>query len=147
MPEPVEFGYHLCYGTPNDEHVVMPTDLSNTVESAHGILAGLERSLHFVHAPAPKHRDDDAYYAPLAALRLSEGCDLYLVVIHHDDRDGDRRRIAVAAWFVSDLGIATECGWGRSEPSPSITRLFGSARADTLRAAPVESSAGKWMNP
>ena len=117
VPEPVELGYHLCYGTPNDEHVVMPTDLANTVEIAHGILAGLGRPLQYVHVPAPKHRDDEAYYAPLAALRLPEGCDLYLGVIHHDDRDGDRRRIAAAAKFVSDFGIATECGWGRSHPS------------------------------
>ena len=117
VPEPVELGYHLCYGTPNDEHVVMPTDLANTVEITHGILAGLERRLQYVHVPAPKHRDDDAYYAPLAALRLPEGCDLYLGVIHHDDRDVDRRRIAAAARTVSNFGIATECGWGRSNPA------------------------------
>ena len=35
VPEPVELGYHLCYGTPNDKHVVMPTDLANTVEITH----------------------------------------------------------------------------------------------------------------
>ena len=40
VPEPVELGYHVCYGTPNDEHVDMPTGLANTVEIAHGILAG-----------------------------------------------------------------------------------------------------------
>ena len=60
---------------------------------------------------------EEAYYAPLAALRLPEGCDPYLGVIHHDDRDGDRRRIAAAARTVSDFGIATECGWGRGDPS------------------------------
>ena len=117
MPEPEELGYHLSYGTPNDEHVVMPTDLANTVEITHGILAALERSLQFVHVPAPKHRDDEAYYTPLAALGLPEGVDLHLGVIHHDDRDGDRRRIAAAARIVSDFGIATECGWGRGDPT------------------------------
>ena len=61
VPEPVEFAYHLCYGTPNDEHVVIPTDLANTVEITHGILARNERSLEFLHVPAPKNRDDDAY--------------------------------------------------------------------------------------
>ena len=55
--------------------------------------------------------------APLAALRLPEDCDLHLGVIHHDDRDGDRRRIAAASRTVSDFGIATECGWGRSNPA------------------------------
>ncbi len=117
VPEPVELGYHLCYGTPNDEHVVMPTDLANTVEITHGILAGLERSLQFVHVPAPKHRDDAAYYAPLADLKLPDGCELYLGLIHHDDREGDRRRIAAATQTVASFGIATECGWGRSDPA------------------------------
>ena len=117
VPEPAELGYHLCYGTPNDEHVVMPADLANAVEMVHGVLAGLERSLQFVHVPAPKHRDDAAYYAPLAGLCLPEGCELYLGVIHHDDREGDRRRIAAASRTVSDFGIATECGWGRGDPA------------------------------
>ena len=27
VPAGVETGYHLCYGTPNDEHLVMPRDL------------------------------------------------------------------------------------------------------------------------
>ena len=105
VPAPVELGYDLCYGTPNDEHVVMPTDLANTVEI---ILGGLERSLDYVHVPAPKHRHDEAYYAPLVALRLPEGCDLYLGVIHHDERDGDLRCIAAVSRFVRNFGIATE---------------------------------------
>ena len=117
VPERVELGYHLCYGTPKDEHVVMPTDLANTVEITQGMLAGLERSLQFVHVPAPKHRDDAAYYAPLAALSLPKGCELYLGVIHHNDREGDRRRIAAAMQAVGSFGIATECGWGRGDPT------------------------------
>ena len=67
--------------------------LANAVEIAHGMMAGLERALQFLHVPAPKHHDDEAYYAPLAALRLPEGCELHLGVIHHDDRDGDRRAL------------------------------------------------------
>ena len=39
----------------------MPTDLANAVEIAHGILTGLGRSLEFLHVPAPKHHDDEAY--------------------------------------------------------------------------------------
>ena len=127
VPESAELGYHLCYGTPNDEHVVMPTDLANTVEMTHGILDGLERSLQFVHVPAPKHRDDAAYYAPLGALRLPEGCELYLGLIHHDDHVGDRRRIAAAAETVPSFGIATECGWGRGDPARA-PRLLDSHR-------------------
>ena len=115
VPEPAELGYHLCYGTPNDEHVVMPTDLANTVAITHGILAGLEWSLQYAHVPAPKPPRRRCLLR--AALRLPEGCDLYLGVIHHDNRTGDRRRIAAAAKTVSDFGIATECGWGRGDPT------------------------------
>ena len=117
VPAQAELGYHLCYGTPNDEHVVMPADLANAVDIVHGILAGLTRPLQFVHVPAPKHRDDAAYYAPLANLRLPAECELYLGLIHHDDREGDRRRIAAAAQTVPSFGIATECGWGRGDPT------------------------------
>ena len=59
MWEPVEFGYHLCHRTPNDELVVMLTDLASAVEIVHGILGGLGRPLKYVHAPAPKHRRSD----------------------------------------------------------------------------------------
>ncbi len=127
VPEPAELGFHLCYGTPNDEHVVMPTDLANAVEMARLILAGLARPMRFLHVPAPKHRDDAAYYAPLAGLDLPAGCELHLGVIHHGDRAGDRRRIAAAAKTVPSFGIATECGWGRGDPGRALS-LFDSHR-------------------
>ena len=138
-PQPVELGYHLCYGTPNDEHLVMPTDPANAVEIAHGILTGLGRSLEFLHVPAPKHHDDEAYPAPLAALRLPDGCDLYLDVIHHDDRDGGRRRIAAASRCVPDFGIATECRWDRGIPA----RAHGLPRQQPHRAGrPIIRASG-----
>ena len=46
-----------------------------------------DRSLQFLHVPAPKHRD------------------------------GDGRRIAAASRFAPNFGIATECGWGRGDPT------------------------------
>ena len=143
VPQPVELGYHLCYGTPNDEHAVMPTDLANAVEITHGILAALEPPLQYVHVPAPKHRDDDAYYAPLAALRLPEGCDLYLGVIHHHDRDGNRHRIAAATKTVSDFGIPIKCGWAaatRPPPPASSTTTASRWRDTEPRASPRDST-------
>ncbi|MCY4310458.1 MAG: hypothetical protein OXC54_03960 [Rhodospirillaceae bacterium] len=116
VPEPVELGYHLCYGTPNDEHLVMPKDLANAVEMTHGILASLDRSLQFMHMPAPKDRDDDAYYGPLRDLNMPADCELFLGIIHHDDHLGDQRRIAAARKAITDFGVATECGWGRGDP-------------------------------
>ena len=49
----------------------MLTDVADTVEAAHVILAGYERSFQYVPVPAPKHLDDEADCAPLAvAARL-----------------------------------------------------------------------------
>ena len=116
VPEPAELGYHLCYGTPNDEHLVMPEDLGVAVEMANGVLARLSRPVQFLHVPVPRARDDAAYFAPLAALRLPPGCELHLGLLHPGDGDGDRRRIAAARAVVPEFGVATECGWGRADP-------------------------------
>ena len=65
VPEPVELGYHLCYGTPRDEHLVMPKDTAVAVEIADGFMAGLTRSLQWLHLPVPQDRTDGDYYVPL----------------------------------------------------------------------------------
>ena len=63
-------------------------------------------------------RDDAAYFAPLRGLRLPERTRLYLGLIHHDDAEGDRRRMDAARAAVGGgFGVATECGWGRGEPA------------------------------
>ena len=116
VPADVELGYHLCYGTPKDEHLVMPTDTAILVEIANGIASGLGRRLDFIHLPVPKDRIDNAYYAPLAQLALPGNTDLYLGLVHHDDHDGDVARIKAAHEVVSTFGIASECGWGRTDP-------------------------------
>jgi hypothetical protein len=68
--------------------------------------------------PVPRGRDDDAYYAPLAELRLRAETKLYLGLIHLSDGvEGTRRRMSTAAKFVSDFGVATECGFGRRPPN------------------------------
>ena len=79
VPEHAELGYHLCYGTPNDEHVVMPTDLANTVETTHGILAGLERLRAVEHDRIvgavnldPPNPGSDAFHAKMGFAQV--GC-------------------------------------------------------------------------
>lgn len=113
----VELGYHLCYGTPTDEHLVMPADMTILVEMANGIASSLDRRLDFMHMPVPRERSDDPYFAALANLDLPESAELFLGLIHHDDAEGDRARVATARKVWPDFGIATECGWGRTDPS------------------------------
>lgn len=116
VPESVELGYHLCYGSPRDEHLVQPRDTAILVEMSQGLFAGLRRRLDFLHLPVPRDRTDEAYYAPLRGLVLPPGCTLYLGLLHHQDRAGDLARAARARAAVGDFGYATECGWGRTDP-------------------------------
>lgn len=116
VPAGIELGYHLCYGSPADEHLVQPKDAAILVEMLEGIAAATRRSIEFFHIPVPKERIDDAFYAPLKAWKRPAGAELYLGLLHHNDEAGDRKRVAVARKFISDFGLSAECGWGRTEP-------------------------------
>ena len=117
LPETVDLGYHLCYGSPRDEHLVMPKDMGILVEIANGIAARLDRRLDFVHMPVPQDRTDRGYFLPLEGLRLPAETELVLGLVHHDDTAGDRARIDAARTFVGSFGVASECGWGRTDPA------------------------------
>jgi hypothetical protein len=117
VQDDIECGYHLCYGSPRDEHVVMPKDTAIMVEMTHGLLDRLRRPMNFLHLPVPKDRTDAAYFAPLGGLSLPAETTLYLGLIHHADHHGDRARIDAAGKVVSRFGVATECGWGRTDPA------------------------------
>ena len=71
VPAGIELGYHLCYGSPADEHVVQPKDTGIMVEMVNAIAAGVRRPIQFFHLPVPKPRTDDAYFAPLERLEAS----------------------------------------------------------------------------
>jgi hypothetical protein len=129
VPAGVEAGFHLCYGSPRDEHLVQPTDASVLVEMLDGIGAHVRRRLDFVHIPVPKPRTDDAYFAPLARWKQRPETILYLGLIHHDDASGDRARIDAARRHVGTFGIASECGWGRTEPGRLDNLLAAHRRA------------------
>ena len=117
VPDAVDLGYHLCYGSPRDEHLVMPKDMGILVEIANGIAAGLNRRLDFVHMPVPQDRTDAAYFRPLRGLELPDDTEVMLGLIHYDDEGGDCDRIDAALRFLPSFGVATECGWGRTDPN------------------------------
>jgi hypothetical protein len=116
VPDAVEMGYHLCYGSPADEHLVMPRDMGIMVEIATAVRGVVARRIDFLHLPVPKHRTDAAYFRPLTQLEGFDQSTLYLGLIHHDDRDGDRARMNAARALVGTFGVASECGWGRTDP-------------------------------
>ena len=108
VPGAIELGYHLCYGSPADEHCVQPKDMTIMVEIANATSAGVVRSIQFFHMPVPKARTDDGYFAPLDKLRLHPETDLYLGLIHYNDPEGDAaaRQGAVTRRGRADVGPA-----------------------------------------
>ena len=72
--------------------------------------------------PVPRDRDDDDYFRPLQDL--STDTRLFLGLVHYTDGvEGTTRRIETAKRYVSDFGIATECGFGR-RPKEQVPELL-----------------------
>ena len=136
VPEPVDLGYHLCYGSPADEHLVMPQDMGILVEISNGLASRLRRRLDFLHLPVPKDRTDREYFLPLEGLRLPGNTSLILGLIHHDDADGDIARLTGAREFLPNFGVASECGWGRTDPTrvPGLLESHRRAVEHLIRA-------------
>lgn len=134
VPDEAELGFHLCYGSPSDEPLVRPRDMSVLTELANGIAAGVARSIDFIHMPVPQGRTEPAFYEPLSSLNVSPNTRIFLGLVFQGDPDGDQVRIAVARNYLSDFGVATECGWGRTDPQ-KVPGLLASHRkaAEALR--------------
>jgi hypothetical protein len=116
VPANIELGYHLCYGSPADEHLVQPKDTAILVEMMEGIAAAVRRPIDYFHIPVPQDRTDAAYFAPLEQWQRPPGTRLYLGLLHFDDSAGDRARTTMARRFQRDFGFSAECGWGRTQP-------------------------------
>ncbi|WP_025157527.1 hypothetical protein [Leifsonia aquatica] len=124
VPSDVEVGYHLCYGDVEESHFVQPADAGWLAAVTRGILDRAGRPIAFVHLPVPIERDDEAYFAPLADVRIPDGTELYLGLLHHEDgTEGAARRIAAAGTAQPAFGVATECGFGRG-PSERTAGLL-----------------------
>lgn len=124
IPEPVELGYHLCYGNRHNRHWKEPDDTAKLVAVANGVSHAVKRTIDWTHMPVPIERDDAAYFEPLRELALKRETVLSLGLLHKEDGiDGVRRRGAAARGAVPNFAVATECGMGR-EPSESIPGLL-----------------------
>jgi hypothetical protein len=121
VPEPVELGFHLCYGDLDAKHFIDPLDAAKLVEVANALTTTVQRPITYIHMPVPIHRSDDAYFQPLSNLHLSPGTELYLGLVHADGVEATQKRIAAANKYVADFGIATECGIARQR-TPELVR-------------------------
>lgn len=124
IPSDVELGIHLCYGDYDAKHFVEPVDASKMVELANAIADAADHPLAFVHMPVPISRNDDAFFAPLQDLRLDPATELYLGLVHEDGAEATKRRIAAASRYVSEFGIATECGIARQRTNNRVEKLI-----------------------
>jgi hypothetical protein len=117
VPPDVELGIHLCYGDPGHKHIREPTDMGRMIDVYHRLAIAIPRTITWLHMPVPRDRVDDTYFSPLRNLKLKSGTELYLGLIHLTDGiEGAKRRATAAKRFVSDFGVATECGFGRRPP-------------------------------
>lgn len=127
VPQSVALGLHFCYGDYQHKHWKEPKDTGLMVQLGNASFAGISRKLDWLHLPVPRNRDDDAYFAPLADLKLPSGTQLYLGLAHYTDGvEGGKRRLRTAARHVRSFGIATECGLGRRPPEtiPEVMKLM-----------------------
>lgn len=134
VPDDVELGFHLCYGSPYDEPLVRPKDMSILVELVNGIDEIVDRKVDFIHIPVPQGRAEPEFYKPLRSLNVSPDTRIFLGLVFQGDPDGDQLRISVAKEYLADFGVATECGWGRTDPD-NVAGLLASHRqaAESLR--------------
>jgi hypothetical protein len=126
IPDDVELGVHLCYGSYGGRHWKEPESTENMVEVHNRLIQSLDRPLDYIHMPVPVDRNDQAYFKPLLGLKLNPETKLFLGLVHDSDGvEGTRKRIAVAARYARDFGIAAECGFGRRPPEtiPNLLRV------------------------
>jgi methionine synthase II (cobalamin-independent) len=125
VPDDVELGLHLCYGDFGAKHFVEPRDAAKMVEFANALAKSIKRPIAYIHMPVPIERRDDAFHRPLGDLKLKDGTQLFLGVVHAKDGvEGAKARIAAARRYAPHFGIATECGMARARSEETVRTLL-----------------------
>ncbi len=133
VPNDVELGFHLCYGSPGDQPLLRLADARALAELMNGIADFVSRPVEFIHIPVPQLANA-AFYKPLLDWRRPPRTRLYLGLLQFDDDTGNRARIDVARGAIGDFGVGAECGFGRTDPARVSTILAGHrAAAEYLR--------------
>lgn len=123
IPAEALLGYHLCYGTLGGWPMRHGKDLSVQVKCVEMMQRRAGRAVDFVHLPIIDHGTEE-YYAPLNGLKPSD-TKIYLGVVHNvADREGYRRKLALAGRYLQDFGVGAPCGLGR-EATGQVPHLLG----------------------
>lgn len=126
VPADIELMFHFCYGDSNHKHVIEPIDMGDMIDVANRLCVDIKRPIQLIHMPVPRDRSDDAYFVPLARMRLKPETELSLGLVHYTDGvAGTRKRLATAERHAKRFSIATECGFGRRDPAtiPELLRI------------------------
>ena len=102
---------------------------------ANAILSNCKRPIDYNHMPVPIERTDRAYFEPFQNLSAGK-TQIFLGLLHHNDLEGTKARIAAAGQFVRSFGVSTECGMGRKPPE-QLQNIFD---VHTAVSTPVERS-------
>jgi methionine synthase II (cobalamin-independent) len=140
VPADVELGFHLCYGDLDGRHFVEPLDAAKMVELANLVVRSVARPIAWLHMPVPIGRRDDAFFLPLAQLRLAAETELYLGLVHSEDGvAGTQGRIAAARKFCGrPFGIASECGIARNR-TPDVVKVMLEVHAAAANFAAAQT--------
>jgi hypothetical protein len=126
VPADIPLLFHFCYGDANHKHAVEPTDMNDMVDMANSLGDKIARPINLFHMPVPRDRTDSDYFSALPRFRRRAETRLILGLIHYTDGiEGTRRRLQTAVKYVRDFGVATECGFGRRDPTtvPALMEL------------------------
>ncbi|WP_165777661.1 hypothetical protein [Amycolatopsis antarctica] len=123
MPRGTRFGLHLCFGDLNRKSLVYPADAAAlaTLTNALGRAWPAGYPLEFVHLPLAfgdrPPVTGEAFYRPLAGLRLPEGVRLIAGLAHEDQSIGDQRAVLgmVERCTRREVAVANSCGLGRRD--------------------------------
>ena len=125
VPAAVPLGRHLCYGDLHHQHCRDPNNVATSVAMANAAADVSARPLNFVQMSVPRHRNDDAFFEPLADLRFGDGT-VYAGLVHYTDGvEGSVDRLAAfKRHYDGPTGVSTECGLGRRPHDQDIAKLL-----------------------
>jgi hypothetical protein len=133
VPKDVDLGFHLCYGSPGDQPLLILKDAAVLVRLMTGIAGFVRRPVEFIHVPVPKMADE-AFFAPLRSWRPPPETHLYLGLLQFNDDAGNRSRIRAAQRVLQGFGVGAECGFGRTDPERVPLILAGHRAAAEMLA-------------
>lgn len=132
VDDDADLTFHLCYGDskfgaspfmgdPPDEEAaarggrhILPRDASAIVALSNGLSRHVTRRINAIQAATVAAWTKRAHWQPLAQLALEPETEVYLGLVHAEDgAEGARARAELAAAFLPDFGLSTECGLGR----------------------------------